>query len=365
MENHFKDDNIMTFSSPTRRKRELYSNEEEEESDNETVVDAFTQTKLRVEREFSRSLQESGSRFNPHPDEQEVQEVRTGYANLLDHLHRHKKDLPMITEDEEEEMVESSDSPTLLDLVQRADRLHTIVRTTVDATYDSRFMAESSEIAADRIGRLSSAFGKFGPSDLIAALLERFGGKGESGGGSHLDFGAIGALAGPHWLGIATTDHMIGPLDLVPRQRAPRTQPNRTRRSVESGPPVLPQTLKEGEEGGNTNASETSANVMRVYQCLVELLEDAPPPPLMKFILDPGSFSRTVENLFYTSFLVSAGRVRIFKEESVLLIDLIAEEDEDGEDDQSQRRQAIYSLTIKDWRDLCQQYALKEPLIKL
>ena len=361
----------MTAESPKRRKRELTVEEELSASeDDETVfVDAFTQTKLQVEREFSRSLQESGSRFNPHPDEQEVQQVRTGYANLLDHLHRHKKDLPMTatTEDEEEEDIDESDNnnpSTLLDLVQRADQLHTIVRTTVDATYDSRFMAESSEIAADRVGRLSSAFGKFGPADLTTALLERFK-------AGSLDLGAIGALAGPHWLGIATTDHMIGPLDLVPRQRAPRTQANRTRRFTESGPPVLAQTLKEGEEGGNTNASETSANVMRVYQCLVDLLENAPtaPPPLMKFILDPGSFSRTVENLFYTSFLVSAGRGRIFKQaDSVLFIDLIAAEEDDNDDsDQShhQRRQAIYSLTMKDWRQLCQQYSTKEPLIKL
>ncbi len=47
---------------------------------------------------------------------------------------------------------------------------------------------------------------------------------------------------------------------------------------------------------------------MSVAACLAEL----GPAPFYKFIIDPASFARTVENLFYVSFLVHEGKAKLY-----------------------------------------------------
>lgn len=55
--------------------------------------------------------------------------------------------------------------------------------------------------------------------------------------------------------------------------------------------------------------NETSNNVRSISDCLVKVIAGTGRVNFFKFIINPKSFSQTVENLFYLSFLIKDGKV--------------------------------------------------------
>lgn len=61
--------------------------------------------------------------------------------------------------------------------------------------------------------------------------------------------------------------------------------------------------MNEEDVTGNTN--ETTANVAKIYNCLLQ----HEPINFFAFFINPNSFSESVENLFHLSFLIRDGKV--------------------------------------------------------
>jgi hypothetical protein len=96
--------------------------------------------------------------------------------------------------------------------------------------------------------------------------------------------------------------------------------------------------------------NETTSNITAIYNRLAQV----EPIPLLKFILNPRSFSQTVENLFYTSFLVRDGRLAI-EEEDEELVCCTAEPPDAKQlhEEDCSRIQNVFHLDLPTWKVYC------------
>lgn len=150
----------------------------------------------------------------------------------------------------------------------------------------------------------------------------------------------------------------------------------------EAAPVVIPSTvnLRSNENVSSGELSrETSENVMKVYS----ILEGIGSFPFYQFITDPNSFARTVENMFYVSFLVRDNRARVFipeiaAERNELYIEAVSpesEEEEVGEEDGEEQddrntnsnefNQLVLGMTTKIWQNTIQKYKIEKSFFDL
>lgn len=86
----------------------------------------------------------------------------------------------------------------------------------------------------------------------------------------------------------------------------------------------------------------------------------------MKYLLNPKSFTQSVENIFHFSFLIKKATASINVREKALVQDGmhgkpgVVVKYMDGGKKHPTPRQTIVSLTMKDWRDLCEAYDVSE-----
>lgn len=126
--------------------------------------------------------------------------------------------------------------------------------------------------------------------------------------------------------------------------------------------------LAADRDNGAELSKETSENVMKVYG----ILEQIGSFPFYHFITDPNSFARTVENLFYVSFLIRDCRARIFIPEvaaasNELYIEAILnDEDEDQVSNfGGDINQMVLGMTAKIWQRSIEKYDIKSAFLNL
>lgn len=162
-------------------------------------------------------------------------------------------------------------------------------------------------------------------------------------------------------------------MELEIKKRAPPTIAARAARS-EVGPMTTPLTvdLKSNVVTPEELSKETSENVMKVYS----VLEGIGSFPFYHFITDPQSFARTVENMFYVSFLVRDCRARVFVPQiaastNELYIEAISPDDEEEEEQDEQEQdgnpfnQLVLGMTTKIWRRTVEKYKIDRPFLVL
>lgn len=155
-----------------------------------------------------------------------------------------------------------------------------------------------------------------------------------------------------------TTDHLLGPLEISYNKRTV------TRRAAvdTSGPVVKPVELTTKDVA--VSANETTAQVSMINKRLMEC-GGQNGVNLFKFVINPHSFSDTVENLFYVSFLIRDGHAALDTENEAgepLLLSCESATEEDHENG-VRRRQIILELDMPVWRQLIDQYDIRVPLI--
>ncbi|XP_068626050.1 EP300-interacting inhibitor of differentiation 3 [Battus philenor] len=83
-------------------------------------------------------------------------------------------------------------------------------------------------------------------------------------------------------------------------------------------------------------------------------------------VLDPGSFSRTIENIYYVSFLVRDGMVAIDIDENhgLPFITTVPAAQRECQES-SNRNQFIVSMDMARWKELVEAFDMKEPMMVL
>ncbi|AMD20046.1 HCL105Cp [Eremothecium sinecaudum] len=164
----------------------------------------------------------------------------------------------------------------------------------------------------------------------------------------------------------ATVDHMLGPLAIQKKQRVV-TQ----RREMERvGQKITAEAVT--NDSLNDNQSETTPEqVKKCFQVLMSK-NGYKRINLFKFIIDPNSFARSIEHLFYTSFLIKEGRLVLEDDENgypavrpkePLPSNPNEKEIERQRRTDAQQKHIIFQMDMPTWRKLIDKFKITESFL--
>ncbi|CAN3480156.1 hypothetical protein DICA0_E21902 [Diutina catenulata] len=169
---------------------------------------------------------------------------------------------------------------------------------------------------------------------------------------------ALGTLFYQHSPRPVGIDFLNGPLETERRRVGPRTRTVDDTRNQQS------------TSAAAVNASEvTEANTANIVRELYSVYAVKPEEDkqhgvnFFRFFVDPDSFGQSVENLFYTSFLVKTHKVRLYQEEGQPMVRVISPEEQHDlavEDGSAISSHHIASFDYATWRRVIEQYGITE-----
>lgn len=288
-----------------------------------------------------------GFEYDPQPNVDEQRELRKEYRALLASAQS-----TLRLTDTQRHLPEST-IQDLGNLVQLGDDLYTKVKAPTEGILDARFLLNMSDMGAEMTRNMRLEANSFDLDDLMQRAISYMG----DGEPETWDWHRLGTLAAQHSRRAPVCDFLLGPLQVQPRQR------RQARRTVLDGgdEQAAPQQL--GEEDIVQAESETSRIVVEIAR----MLDDAGGESgvnLFRFALNPESFSNSVENLFYISFLVRDGKAAIFHDDSGEPLIMLSEEPTDKDRSEGlTRRQIVLELDMDTWQGLLETYNITEPII--
>ncbi|KAL1796540.1 hypothetical protein ACET3X_005080 [Alternaria dauci] len=342
--------------------------------------------------------------YNPNQDPETRRRLR---ANMREHQR--------MLDDNRDDLVKTHDSG-LLDALKTQNSLFGKVRQTADATVDSRFLVNASDLAGKK---LNNSLGNSG----VGIDLDQFVSKCiyfmKSGGhiAGEEDAPAIPvrdnddedpdgldwALLGRHACFPCnkrppTSSFLLGPLSVQKRVRVTQRKARSQRQPL--GPATRPEEIiNEDTQQSNKDTQLTLVKAIRkrlvdhitaveplVDQELEEIqgdvteedqlaalrrhrlamtVEGTSAVNLLDFAINPHDFAQTVENLFYISFLVREGNAAIVKDAHGLPLLQPADPSAVSEHREKdvQKHQAIFSIDFPTWRMFIEAYDITTPLI--
>lgn len=217
--------------------------------------------------------------------------------------HKLRKELTELTE--HRETLADPENDEILAYLERSREIFDQIDHPREAAIDSQCMTVTSDLSHERSTRIRTGFHNYD----IGSFVRHFNRRHLEGDGplqSRLAaFG--GELLRSDWRVVCGVPVVGGDVTV----REPRER--RTVQKTDIGEAVRPKTSKAGDWNV---AAETPERVNQVERCL----RAHGPVPLYEFVCNPRSFSQTVENLFYCSFLVKEWRAKIVMKKNVPVI---------------------------------------------
>lgn len=251
--------------------------------------------------------------YDPRQDPNDRRKVRSEYRALIAQAEEAKKDSSLKPQD-------------LLTLIQRADTLHDKVVAPSESILDTRTLTSVSEMGARMAKKMKLNTDAFDTNEFVTRLARYLGGEAlpvravgaetataqnsdddEENDTSNVDawdWNKLATLAAGYSRRAVTIDFLLGPLEIVVKERKAPTQ----RRVEEHAERSAPKQLR--QQDLQTNAeSDTAAQVHKVAKLLRQQGQNG--VNLFHFVADPDSFTNTIENLFHVSFLIREGKAGI------------------------------------------------------
>lgn len=235
---------------------------------------------------------------------EETEDVKTATVTDRRVLRSHYRRLKASIAEEKEHLL-SGDSDNFDAIVRRADDLHCLVHRPREQIADAEALLDITEAFLNSV-KDSRRRGAVKAADLVSAIIQKFGHSANLDNDEtiQLDWAAIGLEANAIFNDAPGMCTMLGPMDSEPKKRkaaAPRRR--------EKGPvteTTRPQTVG---EGAGDESSETDKIIRVMFNVLRRCGEKG--CELEHLVLNRDSFSETVENIFFLSFLVKDGRAQI------------------------------------------------------
>ncbi|KAJ3196706.1 nuclear protein [Irineochytrium annulatum] len=258
----------------------------------------------------------------------ETREIRREYRNLHAEVEAKKH-----------EWINPS-SNALDEAVTKSNSLFMNVRSTQEASLDSKFLIAAADIGVQKAARLKLSGNIIEVEDFINKAVIRMGGQ-RGGGRRNDDDDGRGRL---DWHALGEVASRLGPLAVEPKVRKEKKASTRLVKDKKNL--TKPQELKESDIEKKTN--ETS----KIIKNIKNLIEVTGRVSLFEFIMNPESFGQSVENLFYVAFLVKDGIVAVEMDDDNPGVPYISPVSAEGDEESGEvkKRQLVVGLTHQDWK---------------
>lgn len=290
-------------------------------------------------------------------------EIRSKYRDLINSVQQNREDML------------SPNNNKLTDVLEEANKLFAEVRQAREAALDAQLLVLATDLGKEKASQLHAEGSAFDPSAFAEHLLSFMGlNRLEEEEDEEEESGATSGFLPPDaWHRVAkraeccfrtapSFHYMMGSFLAVPpppRQRVERQRKAPTKEAKR----IMPTQLKKMEE---SHQEATEKEVERILGYLRSYFADDPTSPISyyEFVMDPTSFSRTVENMFHASFLIRDGLARMYLDNDKLPCIAPVEEGEVEAGGASSRQQCVISISPKSWRELIDAFDITEPLIQ-
>uniref|UniRef100_A0A1A8J9C6 Non-structural maintenance of chromosomes element 4 n=1 Tax=Nothobranchius kuhntae TaxID=321403 RepID=A0A1A8J9C6_NOTKU len=287
-------------------------------------------------------------------------EIRSKYRDLINSVQQNREDML------------SPSNNKLTEVLEEANKLFKDVRQPREAALDAKLLVAATDLGKEKASQLFSEGSTFDPTVFTEHLLSFMGlNRLEDEEDDHQNEGE-GYLPKDAWHRLAqrtescfktapSFHYMMGSFHAEPPPPKQRTERQRRAPNKEAKR-MMPTQLKKMEE---SHQEATEKEVERILGYLKRYYQDDSSSPISyyEFVIDPKSFSRTVENIFHTSFLIRDGLARMYLDDDELPCIQPVEEGEIEDASTSTRNQCIVSISPKIWRELIDAFEIKETII--
>lgn len=312
-------------------------------------------------RDENKTLEE----YSEYDDPLIRREIRSSYRGLID-----------VTQKNKDELVKP-ESTGLQSVLDQAEDLFGKVRHTREAVLDSSLLLSVTNIGSEQAMMLQTDFVTFEPMTFADKLIEFMSPKRLQALQAReddddddeeilrhkldsLEWNRLGDKCAGAFRRTPCVDFMLGPLvtEVHPKQRKKTVRKDD---KMDASQKVAPQEISKAEE----QEEATTKEVERIYGILKRITKDGTVPIyLVKFITDPNSFGRTIENMFHLSFLIKDGKARLDTDNDGLpTVCKSSPYREQDYQESIQHKQIVLCQSMAQWRDLVAKYNIKEPVI--
>ncbi|XP_061589180.1 non-structural maintenance of chromosomes element 4 homolog A-like [Cololabis saira] len=290
-------------------------------------------------------------------------EIRSKYRDLINSVQQNR------------ETFLSSSNNGLNEVLEEANTFFKNVRQAREAALDTKLLVVTTDLGKEKASLLSSEASSFDHILFAENLLTFMGlnrledrdepqNGADTGGFLPRDAWHRLAKHTQSWFRAAPSFHyMMGSFYAEPPPPKQRIERQKKVPSKEVKR-IMPTQLKRMEE---SHEEATEKEVERILGYLERYSQVDPTSPIcyFEFVIDPNSFSRTVENIFHTSFLIRDGLARMYLDSDKLpCIALVEEGEVDAAAGSSSRKQCVVSISPKKWRELINVFDIKDAIIK-
>ncbi|XP_006630611.1 non-structural maintenance of chromosomes element 4 homolog A [Lepisosteus oculatus] len=302
-----------------------------------------------------------GSNIHEEDDPATRRLIRHQYRELINNVQQNREDML------------SPNNNKLTEALEEANKLFVNVRQAREAALDSQFLVLATDLGKEKASQLHAEGTIFDPSAFAEHLLSFMGlnrleeeeddsdEEGVAGGFLPQDaWHQLGREAEKCFRTSPSFHFMFG--SFLPEPPPPRQRVERQRRApTKDVRRIMPTQLKKMEE---SYQEATEKEVERILGFLQSYHDDDPTVPIsyFDFVIDPKSFSRTVENIFHVSFLVRDGLAKIELDQSRLPIIAPVKAEEDAGSGPG-RQQCVISISPRSWKEIIETFEIKEALI--
>ncbi|KAK6505685.1 nuclear protein [Arthrobotrys musiformis] len=340
----------------------MEESEEEEEEEEEGAEDDEEQSRrtpnpsqIPTGSQFPSSQRHPATQFyDPNQSMAERRRVKGAYNSI-------QQDLA----DQRDELMKTENGG-LLDYIKKANKLFGDVKQTSDAMVDGKVQVEIGRIAAEKAKRVGNGKTNTGldVDEFIAKCIQYMSKSRPGDSSDGHDWAYLGReVAAPSMKTAKTSDFMYGPLGVQKRQRLIKERKKAVRRRPEEF--IRPIDLDEKQIAQNENS--TTKNVKDIHEALTNYLKTSGEDIVgyFEFVINPESYSQTIENMFYLAFLVKGGRVSLLEsEDNLLYIDLAdPATPEEVQEQGIVKKQIVMPMEKHVWRQLIEAFEIKKSII--